>query len=166
MRFEAIVGPANSSKKVEIEQLGEGKFRINGIERTVDIHPLESGGYSLIFDDGSSYEVVVREEKKGFSVAIGAHLIPVRLHDPASQSPARAGVGIAGDVVISSPMPGRVVAIKVEVGQEVVEGQGVVVVEAMKMENELHSPKTGKIKKIDVKVGQAVESGQDLLVIE
>jgi biotin carboxyl carrier protein len=63
-------------------------------------------------------------------------------------------------------MPGRVVGIKVEVGRAVKEGEGVVLVEAMKMENELHSPKDGRVKSILVKVGDAVEGGQDLVIIE
>ena len=62
-------------------------------------------------------------------------------------------------------MPGKVVKVLVAVGDEVKSGQGVVVVEAMKMENELKSPKDGKVKAVAVKEGQAVEAGQSLVTL-
>jgi biotin carboxyl carrier protein len=63
-------------------------------------------------------------------------------------------------------MPGKVVKVLVAVGDEVKAGQGVVVVEAMKMENELKSPKDGKVKAVAAKEGQAVEAGQNLITLE
>jgi len=67
---------------------------------------------------------------------------------------------------VQSPMPGKVVKVLVTVGDEVKAGQGVVVVEAMKMENELKSPKDGKVKAVSAKEGQAVEAGQSLVTLE
>ncbi|HEY2744162.1 MAG TPA: biotin/lipoyl-containing protein, partial [Polyangia bacterium] len=67
---------------------------------------------------------------------------------------------------IQSPMPGKIVKVLVAVGDEVKSGQGVVVVEAMKMENELKSPKDGKVKAVAVKEGQPVEAGQTLVTLE
>lgn len=163
MRFEAVVGAGG--RRIRVERLDEARFRIGESERRVDIEALESGVYSLIVD-GQSFEATVREEKKGLLVEIGPHAIPVRLEDPSSRSIAEAGSQVEGEAVVASPMPGRVVGIKVEVGQAVKEGEGVILVEAMKMENELHSPKEGKVKTIMVKVGDAVEAGQDLVVIE
>ncbi len=162
MKFEAHVGSGKTS--ISVERIDEKKFRLGGVERQVEIQVLDPGVYSLIVD-GHSYEAAVREEKKGFVVEIGAHAIPVRLDDP-TQARSGAKEAVDGEVVIESPMPGRVIAIKVELGATVQEGEGIVVVEAMKMENELHSPKNGKIKKITVKVGDAVEAGQELVVIE
>ncbi len=72
----------------------------------------------------------------------------------------------AGAAVVSSPMPGKVMKILVAEGEEVSEGQGVIVVEAMKMENELKAPKAGTVSTIKVKEGDAVESGKPMLVIE
>lgn len=71
-----------------------------------------------------------------------------------------------GVVEINSPMPGKVLRHLVTVGDEVKEGQGLVVVEAMKMENELQSPKDGTVKEIIVKVGMPVDTGTTLLIIE
>lgn len=72
----------------------------------------------------------------------------------------------AGAAVVSSPMPGKVMKILVGEGEEVKEGQGVIVVEAMKMENELKAPKAGTVSSIKVKEGDAVESGKPMIVIE
>lgn len=73
---------------------------------------------------------------------------------------------VGGVVSIDSPMPGKVIKILAKEGEEVKEGQGIVVVEAMKMENELKTPKAGKVKEIRVKEGDAVESGARLALIE
>jgi len=69
-------------------------------------------------------------------------------------------------VEIKSAMPGRVVNVLVAVGDEVKADQGIIVVEAMKMENEVKAPKAGKIVEVKVAAGQAVEKGQLMIVIE
>ena len=74
--------------------------------------------------------------------------------------------GMEGPAVISSPMPGKVVAVLVEEGQEVEEGQGLVVVEAMKMENELQAPRAGVVKGLSAEEGVAVDGGASLCTIE
>lgn len=163
MRFEAVI-QSGSQNRIEIEQLAEGRFSVNGQELGVDWLALAPGLYSLIVD-GNSWEVSVREEKKLFVVGVGAHQIRVRLEDPL-KSRGEVASPLEGGATISSPMPGRVVGIKGEVGQVVREGEGLILVEAMKMENELHAPKGGRITKIAVKLGDAVEAGQELVVIE
>jgi biotin carboxyl carrier protein len=71
-----------------------------------------------------------------------------------------------GDQSVTAPMPGRVVRVLVATGDEVAAGQGVVVVEAMKMENELRAPKTGRVKDVNVAAGTSVDAGKVLVVIE
>jgi biotin carboxyl carrier protein len=73
---------------------------------------------------------------------------------------------VGGLASIDSPMPGKVIKILAKEGDEVKEGQGIIVVEAMKMENELKTPKAGIVKEIKVKEGDAVEAGARLAVIE
>ena len=65
-----------------------------------------------------------------------------------------------------SPMPGKIVKIHVQVGKQVAEGEPIVIVEAMKMENELRAPKTGQVSSIMIKEGQAVDAGTKLLIVE
>lgn len=164
MRFRAVID-SGRSKSLEIEQLEGGKFRVEGVERQVDIVVAERGVYSFLID-GASYEVSVRDEKGRFVVEVAGHLILVRLEDPLKRKVEGTSAHQEGEAVISSPMPGRVVGIKAQVGQPVKAGEGVILIEAMKMENDLHSPKTGTVKTISVKVGEAVEAGQELVVIE
>ncbi|QQR79862.1 MAG: acetyl-CoA carboxylase biotin carboxyl carrier protein subunit [Deltaproteobacteria bacterium] len=161
MKYEAMI----EGRSVMIEEVSPTVYKINGVEKAVDVLVLGPGLYSLLVD-GQSHEVAVREDKKGKIVEVDAHLIPVKLLDPWAPKAAAGKDGIEGEVTLTSPMPGRVVSIKAEAGAAVEEGAGVIVVEAMKMENELQSPKTGKIKAVLVKVGDTVESGQDLVVIE
>jgi biotin carboxyl carrier protein len=73
---------------------------------------------------------------------------------------------VGGVAAIDSPMPGKVIKILKNEGDDVKEGEGVIVVEAMKMENELKSPKAGKVKELKVKEGAAVEAGARLALIE
>ncbi len=130
---------------------------------TPDYRVLGPGHYSLLID-GRSYEVFVRSDKKGFLVEVDGHLIPV---SPQGASGTAATAEEKGGLqVICSPMPGRVIGIKVAVGDSVKSGQGIIVVEAMKMENELQASRAGKVISLKVKVGDTVESGQELVVIE
>ena len=71
-----------------------------------------------------------------------------------------------GPQTVESIMPGKVVRVLVKPGDTVTEGQGLVVVEAMKMENEIESPKDGKVTEVKVEPGQAVESGGALVIVE
>jgi biotin carboxyl carrier protein len=160
MKYDILIG----TEKITIEE-ADGGFLVNGVKKEVNVEVLEPGVYSLIVD-GRSYEVAVRDEKKGFSVEFESHLIPVKIEDPFKPKGAAGVAAGEGEAVITSPMPGRIVGIKVELGQMVKEGDGVILVEAMKMENELHALKSGKVAKIEVKVGDAVEAGQDLVTIE
>ena len=73
---------------------------------------------------------------------------------------------VHGDQPVKAPMPGRVVRVLVAAGDEVSAGQGVVVIEAMKMENELRAPKTGRVKDVSVSAGSSVDAGKVLVVIE
>jgi biotin carboxyl carrier protein len=74
--------------------------------------------------------------------------------------------GVAGSPDVRAAMPGKVVAVLVEVGATVERGQGLLVIEAMKMENEIAAPRAGRVASIRVKPGQAVEAGEVLAVIE
>ncbi len=80
--------------------------------------------------------------------------------------PGAAGFSVSGKVVVTAPMPGKVVRVLVTPGAQVAEGQGLVVVEAMKMENELKSPKAGTVIEVFAKEGSTVEANAKLLTVE
>jgi len=131
------------------------------VSKPPDYRVLGPGHYSLLVE-GRSYEVFVREEKNGYRVEVDGHLIPVRSPQVAVVSEKAEG---NGPETITSPMPGRVILVKVKEGDSVKAGEGLVVVSAMKMENELVATRSGKVARIAVKEGETVEAGQELVWI-
>ena len=103
----------------------------------------------------------------GFQVVVDGESFQVSLVDPRREGPSTSGrTEAAGPVAVSAPMPGKVVRILTAEGEEVRQGQGLVVVEAMKMQNELGSPKSGRVRAVRVAEGQAVDSGEPLVLVE
>jgi biotin carboxyl carrier protein len=140
---------------------------VDGRVMTVDARMLEPGVMSLLITypnaQGRQYRCVL----DGDGVVIGGRRHGFEVVDPRSLQGRRgAGAGTDGPRPVKAPMPGRVVRLLVEVGAEVLEGQGVVVIEAMKMQNELKSPKAGRVVRLGVEVGDTVGSGDVLVVVE
>ena len=106
--------------------------------------------------NGTSYDVSVEELSGGAA--------PVAAPAAASAAPAPAAGG-AGSIKVSSPMPGKILAVKANVGDSVKKGQVILILEAMKMENEVVAPEDGTIASIDVTVGASVESGDKLATL-
>lgn len=113
--------------------------------------------------NGTSYDVSVEELSGGAaSVAAAPVAAPAPAAAPAAPAPAAGG---AGSVKVSSPMPGKILAVKANVGDSVKKGQVILILEAMKMENEVVAPEDGTIASIDVTVGASVESGDTLATL-
>lgn len=142
---------------------GEYLIEIGGERRLVDVHKLEGDFYSIL-TGGRSYEVSVEARGESYHVRHGASELLVELSDPSRQ--ARERQAKKGPEEILSQMPGKVVRVLVEEGDQVEEGQGLIVVEAMKMENEIAATKEGRVIAVKVEPGQTVESGGVLVVIE
>src|SRR5690606_34012680 len=169
MRYYATLPGQKEPTVVEIELIGEGRYAltIEGTRHEVDARTLPHGAVSLIAD-GRSYNVEL--EKVEDEVAVTVRGQTVRL-DVANERRRRlrsaaAAFSAEGPQILKAPMPGKVVKILVAAGDTVQQGQGLIVVEAMKMENELKSPKDGVISEVVASEGQAVESGAKLLVVE
>lgn len=127
-------------------------------------------GEHLLVHEGRVYECRV-EQSKGrgapLTVAVGAVEYEVTLTDPKHLR--GAGVAHGADAAraqIVAPMPGKIVRVLVEAGQQVEAGQGVVVVEAMKMQNEMKSPKDGTVAELRAEPGATVNAGDVLAIIE
>jgi biotin carboxyl carrier protein len=141
-------------------QLGEGAVR----EAQVDI--AEPGVYAVLLD-GRSYDVYVEESPSGgLVVDIGGHHFEIAVRDPRAWSPQAARAGGAAVQTIVSPMPGKIVRVLVAVGDEVEKGQAIVVVEAMKMQNELKANRAGRVLALPAKEGATVTAGELLATIE
>lgn len=113
--------------------------------------------------NGTAYDVAVEELGAG-SVPATAPQAPVAAA-PAQKAAAPAATGAAGSVKVAAPMPGKILAIKANNGQAVKKGEVIMILEAMKMENEITAPEDGTVASINVGVGDSVESGDTLATL-
>ena len=132
---------------------------------TVDWRRPRPGIYSLLVD-GASYEVFIENDRDELAVHLGTRNFRVRAGDARRYRAAAAAAAADGVARIVAPIPGRVSRLLVSPGQRVEKGEGVVVLEAMKMENELRAPRAGVVVAIPIEEGQGVEGGTLLATIE
>jgi biotin carboxyl carrier protein len=131
-------------------------------DRDFSIEPAGAGRFSLLVG-GRSYEATVLS---GGEISVNGRTFRVEVIDPREWRSKGSAGGSEGRQKIAAPMPGRVIRVLVEVNQEVEAGQGLIVVEAMKMQNEMKSPKAGRVAEIKTAPGAAVNPGEVLMVIE
>lgn len=141
---------------------GQLQAEIEGTRITVDFEKIEDDLYSVLID-GKSVSIGVFRKGKKVQVFIEGELYELEAVSEREQR--KTSHIVSGIQEIKSPMPSRVVKILKGEGDEVAPDEGLIVVEAMKMESELKSPIAGKIKNLMVKEGDAVESGAVLLVV-
>jgi biotin carboxyl carrier protein len=166
MRYVATIDGAEH--ELDVEELGAAgayNVRIGERELKADLRQVGPSSFSIIVG-ARSFDFDVIREGDELVVASRAGVSRMTLQDAARRMMRTGAKQIEGRAELKAMMPGRVVTILVKVGDEVQAGQGVITVEAMKMENELKSPKAGKVTEIKVAAGQTVEKGALLLVIE
>ncbi len=155
--------------ELEVEGLGDGRYAVTLDGRRFELEALvlPQGGVSMIVE-GQSFSVEFDERGDEVSVSLRGQLTRFDVADERKlrTRAATAGFTVEGRQTVTAPMPGKIVKIFVKAGDVVTEGQGLVVVEAMKMENELKSPKAGTIKEVVTKEGATVENGAPLLIVE
>lgn len=138
------------------------KCVVDGRGVVVDACVVQRGVISLVVD-GRQYRCVL----DGGAVVIMGRRYEFAVADPRSLKRERGGAaGASGPRAVKAPMPGRVVRVLVGIGDEVLDQQGVVVIEAMKMQNELKSPKAGRVSRISTTVGETVQQGDILVTVE
>jgi biotin carboxyl carrier protein len=135
---------------------------VDGVPHHADVVSVEPGVYSVLID-GRSTDVTIDGDGH---VWVGSTRLSVEIRDPRKWSRGEGSGGLQGTIAIKAAMPGKVVALLVDVGETIETGKGVLVVEAMKMQNELKSPKAGVVQAIRVSPGDSVAAGQVLVVIE
>jgi biotin carboxyl carrier protein len=165
MVYEVMV--AGQPHRLELEKVDSGwQCRLDGKEVRVDAALPRRDVLSLLVD-GRCFEVKREQTATDLHMWVGTTRFVVELRDPRSL---RARQGSAADEKgprkIVAPMPGRVVRLLAVEQSEVEAGQGIVVVEAMKMQNEIKSPKKGTVKKIVAAAGAAVNAGDVLAIVE
>lgn len=161
---------AGERQEIQLERAADGLYRavIDGEELEVHAEELRPGIVSLLME-GRAYRIVAEEtvETEDPAVHVGRERFAYRMDDPRSlRSRLRANEHGDGPKTLKASMPGRVVRVLVAEGDAVAAGEGVLVIEAMKMQNEVKSPKDGVVGKLLVAPGEAVGAGQDLAVIE
>ena len=154
---------------VEIEETGKSVYRVSvdGNEFLVDGKKTGRTNYSLIVDN-RSFEVEVDNTADEYRVLVDGRNYHIHLVDERRirVGGTQSGLELQGRQNVSVPMPGKIIAVLVGEGDAVEKGQGLVIVEAMKMENEVRSPISGEVKEIRVKPGDTVEGGAVLIVVE
>lgn len=164
MKYIATVG----GRDFEIEINSETEVVVNGERRTVDFQAVAGqSGYSLLLD-GQSYEAYLDPTEEGTHVLMRGHLYLVRVEDE-RQRRLRETAGPpplqAGEFHLKAPMPGLVVGVPIEEGQSVSAGQNLIILESMKMQNELKAPRDGVITRLRVRAGDRVEQNEPMLTL-
>jgi biotin carboxyl carrier protein len=164
VRFEAVV----DGRTVRVEVRGkDGRYVVDIDGQPMEVDYQETGRhFASLIVDGRSYEAGLERQKGGYNVVLADDVLWVELLDAARGEGAAPRAGARGPVRLSAPMPGKVVRVLVQPGQPVQAGQGLVVIEAMKMENELKAPRAGAVTEVRVREQQAVETGALLVVVE
>ena len=165
MIYEVSVG----EKVYRVDLVREGKgwiCKLDGHPVAINVVPTQDGMLSILLN-GKSYEIKQEVTAAENNIVIGSQRFSTVVRDPRSlRSRRTTDAGGLGPKKITAPMPGKVVRITAVVGSEVEAGQAVIVIEAMKMQNELKSPRKGILKKLSVAEGAAVEAGQVLAEVE
>ena len=168
--MDLIACVEGGERTVRVEALGAHRYRvsIDGEAHEVDVRASGAGGMSLICAHRVHEVTLAAPQAEGRAVFVGRHRIDVETVGLRQMALRRAQAGsaqAAGPQVVRAPMPGRVVAVLVKPGAEVKKGTGLVVVEAMKMENELRAPRDGTVRAVNVEVGAVVDSGAPLCTV-
>lgn len=154
---------------VALEDLGGDRYAVtlDGQTYQVSVREIRPGLILLLRDDGATMEVPYYRQGAEVHMLVGSNGFSFEVYDEMQAVLRERRQGAAsGSGVLKVQMPGRVIQVLVSEGSSVEAGQGVVVVEAMKMENEFKAPIAGIVKSVHVEVGQVVDSGDTLLVIE
>ena len=148
------------------------RFVIDGKPLDADWAEIRPGHYSILIG-GQSYEARVAPATDGLAgtmedwvVTIAEYDFHVRLSDPRRRRFAGLTAAHEGPLDVLAPMPGKIVRVLVSRGEEVRQDQGLVVIEAMKMQNELRAPRPGRITEVHVREGIGIEAGARLLRLE
>jgi len=165
MTYEVIIDGKNY--RLDLERVeGRWECRLDGSNMEIDAVLARPDVLSILIN-GKAYEVKRERTPTDMHLWVGSARYGVELRDPRSLRSRRAAAGQeSGPIKLVASMPGKVVRVLVPEKAAVEAGQGVLVVEAMKMQNELKSPKTGIVQKIVAAEGVAVNAGDVLAVVE
>lgn len=159
-----VLNIKGNQKVIEILPKGEGLYRakVNGNEYNLRVIPVDKDIYLLDLN-GMVFDCFVYENKNGYIVFLNGETIEI---ETGLTLLSRGKLEKKGRVEVKARMPGRVKKILAKVGESIQKDMGVIILEAMKMENEIKSPKDGVLKELNVKEGMTIEVGALLFVVE
>lgn len=164
MEYEFTVGGEKRTVRLEGKPPNARVF-IGEREYRVDWSLVSGGAVSMILD-GRSRTARVAKCDGGLAVWVGGHKLTLEMGSADDSVAGVAGSGAGASGSIKAPMPGSVVKVLVAAGDEVASGQSLVIVEAMKMENEVRSPVDGIVKAVNVKAGDSVGTTEVMVEVE
>ena len=157
MKFDVLVNDRPATLQLE-----GSRFEFDGFKREYSMEASGPGIYSVLIE-GRSYQATILAPG---TIQVNGRIFSVEIFDP-RELRARSSAGAShGRQNIVAPMPGKVVRLLAAAGDRVEAGQGLIVVEAMKMQNEMKSPKAGMVAEVKTKDGATVAAGEILIVIE
>jgi biotin carboxyl carrier protein len=166
MKYEIVINGARRSVEFTPpgKEVSRVTFTVDGRLVEADAIRIPGGAYSILLA-GRSLEVTAEETSGGLLLRAKGREFQVEILDPRLWQRRRgAGIELEGRQQLIAPMPGKIVRVLVEAGQQVNAGQGLLVIEAMKMQNEIRSPKSGTVEKL-AREGQTVNAGEVLAIV-
>jgi biotin carboxyl carrier protein len=154
---------------LKVTLLADGTAEVDGNFIPADVRTLSPGVLSILLTlpDGTTRSFrCIADAGDDAAILIDGERVPYSIADPRSLRAVSASATQSGPRPLKAPMPGRIVRVLVAAGETVEAGQGCVVIEAMKMQNELKAPKAGIIARLSATVGETVTAGATLLIIE
>lgn len=150
-----------------VERLGELRVTVNGEPLDIDYEEVDALGQVALRSEGKSFGMSIDGDAQRVTAVIAGHLYAVELEDERERAAhAAAREATKGGGVVKSVMPGVVVELLVAAGDAVEAGQPLLVLEAMKMQNEIAAPSAGTVAKVHVSEKQAVSSGDALITLK
>ena len=165
VEIESASSTASQSLDGSIAEVAH-RVRLDRRDIPVSCVPVSEGSLSLVVN-GESFDVSCERAGERLQVSVRGAIYECIVSDPRSlRTRKRAGLADSGEQKLTASMPGKVVRIIAAVGDQIIGGQGILVIEAMKMQNEVRSPKNGQLKKLLVRQGANVVAGEVLAIIE
>ena len=162
MKYEVTIDGNSAQLSIDGERVRYQRENRDPVDGTYSLAAVGDGACSVLFG-GRSYSVALLG---GDEFSVNGRVFRVEIFDPRGRRARRAAGAAEGRQAVAAPMPGRVIRVLVEAGQTVEAGQGLIVVEAMKMQNEMKSPKAGRVLEVKASDGATVAAGDVLVVIE
>jgi biotin carboxyl carrier protein len=164
MKYIATIG----ERQIEVELISDQQLIVNGEQVQVDFQSVANQPIFSLLLDGKSYEASIFPSDAGYQVLFLGQLFNVIVEDERQRRLRQTSGGptvTGGEIQLRAPMPGMIVDVPVEEGQQVAAGDNLVILESMKMQNELKSPREGVVSRVRVKAGDNVDQNQVMIIL-